>query len=96
MMQLSKDAFGGDSEQVGNVYLQMARIHAKRRDVGVAIANQQEGQRIYEKLEKYQRTDFIAGIATQLSTWQEQTGQISEALVNLQKAMEIYEGSYGL
>lgn len=39
MMQLSKEAFGGDSEQVGNVYLQLARIHAKRRDVAGAITN---------------------------------------------------------
>lgn len=48
-----------------------------------ATSEQAEAQRIYESLEKYQGTDFIAGIATQLSTWQEQTGQISEALVNL-------------
>lgn len=61
-----------------------------------ATSEQAEAQRIYESLEKYQGTDFIAGIATQLSTWQEQTGQISEALVNLQKALEIYERSYGM
>ena len=61
-----------------------------------AIRAQEDAQRIYESLEKYQGTDFIAGIATQLSTWQEQTGQIAEALVNLQKALEIYERSYGM
>lgn len=41
MMLLSTESYGEDSEQVGNVYLQMARIHAKRRDVADAIANQQ-------------------------------------------------------
>ena len=96
MMDLSRQAYGAESEQAGNVHLQMAKIHAKRRDVALAISDQTEAQRIYETLEKYQGSDFIAGIATQLSTWQEQTGQISESLVNLNKAMEIYEQSYGL
>ena len=71
MSDLSRSTYGEDCEQVGNVFLQTAKIHAKRRDVGGAIADQQEAQRIYEGLEKYQGTDFIAGIATQLSTWQE-------------------------
>ena len=40
MMQLSTTTYGEQSEQVGNVYLQMAKIEAKRRDVASAIVNQ--------------------------------------------------------
>ena len=96
MMELSQENYGEESEQVGNVFLQMAKIHARRRDVAMAIGDQSKAQQVYEKQEKYQGTDFIAGIATQLSTWQEQTGLIDESLVNLNKALEIYEGAYGL
>ena len=71
MMQISEESYGEKSEQVGNVCLQLAKIQARRRDLPLAIQNQLEAQSIYEDLEKYQGTDFIAGIATQLSTWQE-------------------------
>ena len=40
MMDLSRQSYGEESEQVGNVYLQMAKIHAKRRDVALAISDQ--------------------------------------------------------
>lgn len=39
MMLLSKDSYGEESEQVGNVYLQLAKIHAKRQDVAGAVSN---------------------------------------------------------
>jgi len=39
MMQLSRDTYGESSEQAGNVFLQMAKIHAKRHDVGQAIGD---------------------------------------------------------
>lgn len=40
MMQLSVEAFGESSEQLGSIYLQMAKIHARRRDVASAICDQ--------------------------------------------------------
>ena len=48
MMALSVEAYGEGSEQVGNIYLQMAKIYAKRRDVASAIGDQQNAQQIYE------------------------------------------------
>lgn len=42
MMELSKETYGETSEQVGNVFLQMAKIHARRRDVAMAIGDQSD------------------------------------------------------
>ena len=61
-----------------------------------AISEQEKAQVIYDSMEKYAGTDFAAGIATQLATWQENIKQMESAYNNLCKALEIYERSYGV
>jgi tetratricopeptide (TPR) repeat protein len=55
---------GSQSEQAANAHLEMAKIHAKKRDVEEAIDYQQKALHVYEQLEKFAGTDFLAGIST--------------------------------
>ena len=85
-----------EPEALAGIYLQIAKVFAKRREDKQAIQHQEKALDIFEQTAKFHGTDFLAGVATQLSTWQEQAGQIAEALVNLGKALDIYKNSYGM
>ena len=69
--KITEDNIGDDMEPLGNIYLQIAKVFAKKREETSAIQYQEKAQSLFEQIEKYAGTDFMAGIATQLSTWQE-------------------------
>ena len=69
--KITEESQGEDTEPLGNIYLQIAKVYAKKREDQSAIQYQGKAQGLFEQLPKFAGSDFLAGIATQLSTWQE-------------------------
>lgn len=92
--ELCEASFGKSSEQIGNVYLEMAKVHNKNKDIQEAIKAQTSALETFEALEKFAGSDYLASIATVLSEWQEKVNDVEGALNNLKKAQAIYEQNY--
>lgn len=67
--ELCEASFGKSSEQIGNVYLEMAKVHNKNKDIQEAIKAQTNALETFEALEKFAGSDYLASIATVLSEW---------------------------
>lgn len=65
--ELQKQEYGEDSEQVGNTYLEVAKVHFKDRHFDEAIQFQSDAMKIFEKLDKFEGSDYLANIAITLS-----------------------------
>ena len=53
-----------DVEPLGSIYLQTAKVYAKKRENTSAIQYQEKAHALFEQDDKYTETDFLAGIAT--------------------------------
>ena len=67
--ELCEASFGKSSEQIGNVYLEMAKVHYKHKEINEAIKAQSSALETFEALEKFAGSDYLASIATVLSDW---------------------------
>ena len=94
--ELYEMAFGTQSEQVGNCYIEIASVHNKKKDMDEAIQFQQKALATFSQLEKYSNTEFLAHIAITLSELQEKVGKFDEALESMMQAKGILEDNYGL
>jgi tetratricopeptide (TPR) repeat protein len=54
-------------EQLGNTYLEMARVFNKAKDLDQAIEYQSKAMETFSDLEKYADTDYLAQIVMNLS-----------------------------
>ena len=59
-------AFGKVSEQVGNVYLEIASVNNKKKDLGEAIQFQKKSLEIFGQIPKFENTEFLSQIAITL------------------------------
>lgn len=84
--ELCQAKFGDESEEVGKSYLELASAHLKKKDFNEAINFQKKALKLYQALENFNDSDFIANIAITLSEWLEKTEQIDEALDSLKQA----------
>ena len=94
--ELYEMAFGGQSEQVGNCYIEIAGVHSKKKDVEEAIQFQEKALQTFSQLEKYSNTEFLSTIAITLSEMQEKAAKFEDALGSLLQAKQILEDNYGL
>ena len=89
-------AFGSQSEQVGNCYIEIANVHNRKKDLEEAIQFQQKALQTFNMLEKYSNTEFLAHIAIELYEMQEKAAKFDDALESLMQAKQILEENYGL
>ena len=89
-------AFGTQSEQVGNCYIEISTVHSKKKDLEEAVQFQRKALQTFAQLEKYSNTEFLAHIAITLSEMQEKAAKFEEALESLTQAKQILEENYGL
>ena len=81
--ELYEMAFGTQSEQVGNCYIEIAAVHNRKKDIEEAIQFQSKALQAFAQLEKYSNTEFLAHIAITLSEMQEKAGKFEDALESL-------------
>ena len=62
--KITEENSGEDTEALGNVYIQIAKVYAKKREETTAIRYQEKAYNLFEQQEKFVGTDFLAGIAT--------------------------------
>lgn len=86
--------FGGKSEQVGNIYLEMAAVYGKKKDLDAAIETQTKAYLIFSELDKFANSDFLAHIAITLAEFQEKQENYDAALGSLKQAKQILEDNY--
>ena len=55
------------AEQLGNTYLEMAKVQSKAKNMDEAIAYQSKAFETFSQLEKYADTDYLAQIVMNLS-----------------------------
>jgi len=84
--ELYEMAFGTQSEQVGNCYLEIAIVHSRKKDMEEAIQFQQKALHTFNQLEKYSNTEYLAHIAITLSEMQEKASKYEDALESLMQA----------
>jgi len=56
-------------EQLGNTYLEMARVFFKAKDLEQAIQSQAKAVDTFSNLEKYADTDYLAELIMSLSEY---------------------------
>ena len=84
--ELFEMAFGTQSEQVGNCYIEIAGVHNKKKDLEEAIEFQKKALQTFSQLEKYSNTEFLSHIAIALSEMQEKAAKFEDALESLLQA----------
>ena len=94
--ELFEMAFGTQTEQVGNIYLEIAVVHNKKKDADEAIQFQKKALETFSQLEKFSNTEFLAHIAITLSEMQEKAAKFDDALESLIQAKMILEENYGV
>ena len=94
--ELYEMAFGTQSEQVGNCYIEIAAVHNRKKDLDEAIQFQTKALQTFAQLEKYSNTEFLAHIAISLSEMQEKALKFEDALDSLAQAKSILEDNYGM
>ena len=72
----------------------MSAIHAKKKDLKEAINFQTRALSVFEALEKFQNTEFLAAISITLAELQEKDEQNEAALDSLRQAKQILEDNY--
>lgn len=85
---------GKGSEQVGNCFLEIASIHAKKKDFAEAINFQQRALNVFNELKKFANTEFLAAISITLAELQEKAELNEEAIESLKNAKQILEDNY--
>jgi tetratricopeptide (TPR) repeat protein len=93
-LAILEESFGGDSEQVGNCYLELAKVHYRSRKVDLAIQCQSSAHEIFSSIEKYFGSDFMANILVTMAEMQEKNDQLEDALASLIQAREIMIQNY--
>lgn len=93
-MHILQQAFGKDSEQAGNCYLEQAQVHAKAKSPAQAIECQSQAYQIFESIPKYAASDFLANILVNMAELQERAEQYDGALASLQGARQILIDNY--
>lgn len=83
-------------EQLGNTYLEIAKIHSKNKENGLdqAILHQSKAVEAFLGLEKYADTDYLAQILMNLSEFQDKANMIEDALSSLRMVEKIYNNNY--
>lgn len=94
--ELSEAKYGRKAEEVGRVYLELAKVYLKKKDFTEAINYQRKSLEVYQELENFSNTDLIAEIAITLSEWLEKVDNLEEALKSLKQAEQIYEYNYSV
>jgi tetratricopeptide (TPR) repeat protein len=94
--ELVEAKYGRKSEEVGKIYLELAKVHVKKKDFEEGINYQKKALEVYQDLEGYGDSDHIANIAITLSEWLEKAERIDEALVVMKQAEQIYEYNYSV
>lgn len=82
------------AEQLGNTYLEMARVYNKAKEIEYAITFQYKAYETFSGLEKYADTDYLAEIVMTLSEFQDKAGQTEEALNSLRIVEKILKNNY--
>lgn len=72
--------YGKNSEQVGNCFIEIASIHHKKKDFGEAITFQTKALQVFNGLEKFANTEFLAAISITLAEIQEKAEKFDDAL----------------
>jgi hypothetical protein len=67
-------------EQLGNTYLEMARVFNKAKELQSAIEYQMKAMDTFSDLEKYADTDYLAQIVMNLSEFQDKANLTEDAL----------------
>lgn len=83
-------------EQLGNTYLEIAKIHSKNKENGLdqAIYFQSKAVEAFLSLEKYADTDYLAQILMSLSEFQDKQNMIEDALSSLRMVEKIFKNNY--
>jgi len=83
-------------EQLGNTYLEMAKILSKNKEQGLNQAIMYQGKAVeaFLGLEKYADTDYLAQILMSLSEFQDKQDLIEDALSSLRLVEKIYKNNY--
>jgi tetratricopeptide (TPR) repeat protein len=81
--EIAEAKYGRKSEEVGKVYLELAKVNLKKKDFTEAINYQKKALEVYQELENFQDTDHVANMAITLSEWLEKAENIEEALHSL-------------
>lgn len=84
--EIAEAKFGRKSQEVGQVYLELANAHIKKKDFEEGINFQKKAFEVYQEIEGFSDSDFIANIAITLSEWLEKADKIEEALLSLKQA----------
>lgn len=71
------------AEQLGNTYLEMARVQSKAKNLNESIIYQKKAFETFSHLEKYTDTDYLAQIVMNLSELQDKANMTQEALTSL-------------
>mmetsp|Transcript_2662 Transcript_2662/g.4475 ORF Transcript_2662/g.4475 Transcript_2662/m.4475 type:complete len:202 (+) Transcript_2662:566-1171(+) len=82
------------AEQLGNTFLEMAKVYNRSKDVEMAIENQAKAVDMFSGLEKYTDTDYLAELVMTLSELQDKANQTEEALNSLRIVEKIYKNNY--
>lgn len=94
--EIAESKYGRKSEEVGKVYLELAKVYLKKKEFDEAINYQRKSLEVYKSLENFSDSDHIANIAITLSEWLEKAEKIDEALQALKEAEHIYEYNYSV
>ena len=81
-------------EQLGNTYLEMAKVFNKAKDLEQSIEYQSKAMETFANMEKYADTDYLAQIIMTLSEFQDKANLTEDALSSLRMVEKIYKSNY--
>mmetsp|Transcript_3191 Transcript_3191/g.3442 ORF Transcript_3191/g.3442 Transcript_3191/m.3442 type:complete len:423 (-) Transcript_3191:151-1419(-) len=93
--EITEAEHGLKSEYTASVYLEIAKIQMKAKNISEATSYQRRALDVFLDIE-FPKHDFVAEIAIKLGEWQEMAGEYGDAKDSYRSAESLYEYTYGV